>query len=237
MECAYAAVIEDLGYRPRAISGHSLGNLAAAHICGVYDFLTGLELVTHIESLLEELVDGRGQAMGVILGLSEGDVELLLRDGSEDDSGASLANWNGPGQYVIGGKAAAVDGVLAAAVERGAKQSKRLNGERALHTSSIYEVAARLRQYLDSLEMSKPRVPFISCHDASVLRTGDELRNFLAEFLSVAVRWDKTVETLKEGWGSDFVEVGPGNLLSKMLPFIDRTAVIRTASDLLDQKI
>lgn len=232
IECAYAAVIEDLGFLPRAICGHSLGNLAAAQVSGAYDFLTGLELVTHIESLLEELVDGRGQAMGVVIGLSEGEVDSLVGGVSE----ASLANWNSPGQYVIGGSAVAVDGVLAAAVERGAKQSKRLNGERALHTSNLNEVAARLRYYLDSLEIGEPRVPFVSCHDASVLRTGAEVRDFLAEFLSVAVRWDAAVTTLREGWGNDFVEVGPGNLLSKMLPFIDRTAVIRTASDLLDQK-
>jgi malonyl CoA-acyl carrier protein transacylase len=62
------------------------------------------------------------------------------------------------------------------------------------------------------------------------------LRNFLGEFLAVPVRWERTVQALCQWGAGDFVEVGPGNVLSNMLPFIDRTAAIRTASDVLDQK-
>ncbi|MGE5192623.1 MAG: ACP S-malonyltransferase [Deltaproteobacteria bacterium] len=232
IECAYAAVLRGLGFHPRAVSGHSLGSLAAGCVCGGYDFFTGLDLVTQIEALQEELVDGCGQAMGVIIGLPEREVESLLAAGS----GVFLANWNSPGQYVIGGDASSVDMVLAGALGRGAKQARRLAGERALHTPAQRAVASRLREHLDSVGISRPEVPFISCHDASVIQTAAGLRTFLADFLAVPVRWETTVRTLGQSWGSDFVEVGPGNVLSNMLPFIDRTSAIRTASDLLDQK-
>jgi [acyl-carrier-protein] S-malonyltransferase len=232
IECAYAAVLDELGFQPRAVSGHSLGSLAAGCACGGYDFLTGLALVTQIEVLQEELVDGRGQAMGVIIGLPEREVEALLAAGS----GVFLANWNSPGQYVIGGNAADVDRVLGTALAQGAKQARRLGGERALHTPKQRAVASRLHEHLESVEIESPRVPFISCHDATVVRTAGGLRDFLGDFLALPVRWETTVQTLAQTWGGDFVEVGPGNVLSNMLPFIDRTAAIRTASDLLDQR-
>ena len=232
IECAYAAVLEDLGFKPRAVSGHSLGTLAAACVCGGYDFLTGLKLVTQIEVLQEELVDGRGQAMGVIIGLSESVVQALVTADSE----VYLANWNSPGQYVIGGTVGGVEGVLGAAMRQGAKQSKRLPGERAMHTPRMFELADRLRSHLAGLEFCTPHVPFISSQDASVVQTADQLRDFLGAFLAFPVRWDATVAALKQGWGAAFVEVGPGNVLSNMMPFIDRTARILSASDLLDQK-
>jgi malonyl CoA-acyl carrier protein transacylase len=232
IECAYAVVLEGLGHRPRAVSGHSLGSWAAGCVCGGYDFLTGLHLVTQVESLLEELIDGRGQATGVIIGLPQHDVEALLAV----RSGIFLANCNSPGQYVIGGQATEVDGVLGEALARGAKQARRLPGERALHTPQMGLVASRLRQQLETVGISRPLRPFISCHDGSVIQTADGLRDFLGSFLAAPVRWETTVRMLGEQWGRDFVEVGPGNVLTHMLPFIDRTAAILPASDLLDQK-
>jgi [acyl-carrier-protein] S-malonyltransferase len=232
IECAYASVLEYSGFTPTAVSGHSLGSLAAGFACGAYDFLTGLDLVTQIEKLQEETVDGRDQAMGVIIGLKESDVEALLAT----TTGVFLANWNSPGQYVISGEVSGIDGVLSAAHERGAKQSRRLPGQRAMHTPKQREVAARFQEYLESVSFCGLRVPYVSCRDAVVLRTADQLRTFLGEFLADPVRWEATVRVLREGWGEDFVEVGPGNVLSNMLPYIDRTAAIRTASDLLEQK-
>jgi len=232
VECAYACVLEDLGFGPTVASGHSLGCYAAGFACGAFNFVTGLDVLTQVESLQEEVVDGRDQAMGVIIGLKESDVESLLGTASE----VFLANWNSPGQYVIAGDVGGVDSVLSSARERGAKQSRRLAGERAMHTPKQREVAARLRTYLEGVSFRRLAVPFVSCRDGAVLRTADELRTFFGEFLAEPVQWEATVRALREGWGKDFVEVGPGNMLSNMLPFIDRTASIRTASDLLEQK-
>jgi malonyl CoA-acyl carrier protein transacylase len=58
----------------------------------------------------------------------------------------------------------------------------------------------------------------------------------MGDFLALPVRWEMTVRAICQEADGKFVEVGPGNVLSNMLPFIDRTAAIRTASDLLDQK-
>lgn len=232
LDCAYSAVLRELGLKPSVIAGHSLGNMAAGYAAGAYDFLTGLDLVTHVEDLMESLVDGRDQAMGVVIGLDERAIHELIDSFPE----TYLANWNSPLQHVVGGMAISVDRLLTAALEQGAKQARRFVSERAMHTPYMDEVAARFRQYLATIRWSEPTVPFMNSHDARVLRSSAQISQFLGVFLSQPVHWQATVEAIRNSWGSLFVEVGPGSLLTSMLPFIDSTATVRTASDVLDQK-
>ncbi|MDB5336499.1 MAG: (Acyl-carrier-protein) S-malonyltransferase [Planctomycetaceae bacterium] len=232
LDCAYAAVLSTHDCRPQIAAGHSLGSLAAAWACGAYDFTTGLQLVTHVEELMEELIDGQGLTMGVIIGLDDDAVRTQLAIHPE----VYRANWNSPLQHVVAGPVAAVDNILASATAQGAKQAKRFPSERAMHTPYVNEVAARFRERLETVSWSEPQVPLADIHDASVLRTAAEIREFLGEFLAQPVHWQATIEALGQQSNHHFVEVGPGNLLSSMLPFIDRTAAICTASEILDQK-
>ena len=105
-----------------------------------------------------------------------------------------------------------------------------------MHTPKQREVAVRFRQHLEAVSFRRLKVPFVSCRDGTVLRSANQMWTFFGEFLAEPVHWEATIRALREGWGEDFVEVGPGNVLSNMLPYIDRTAAIRTASDLLEQK-
>ncbi|MDB5390953.1 MAG: malonyl CoA-acyl carrier protein transacylase [Planctomycetaceae bacterium] len=233
LDCAYAAVLRERGCNPRIIAGHSLGNLAACFAAGAYDFLTGLELVTRVEDLMEELIDGRDQAMGVVIGLDD----RAIRDLLQAVPGTFLANWNSPLQYVVGGFATDVDRVLRMALECGAKQAKRFITERAIHTPLMADVAARFSETLATVNWNDLRTPLVNSQTATVLRTAAEIRHFLGGFLSQPVHWQATVQAILSGWGRQFVEVGPGNLLTSMLPFIESTATARTASDVLDQKV
>lgn len=233
LDCAYAAVLKELGFTPHVVAGHSLGSLAAGTVCGAYDFLTGLKLVSSVEDLMEELVEGRDQAMGVVIGLDQPAINKLL----SQTSGVHLANWNSPLQHVVGGSVAGVERLLATATTLGAKQAKRFGFGRAMHTPCVAEVATRFRETLASIHWTEPTVPFANSHDATVLRTAAEIQHFLGVFLSLPVHWQATIQAVQQGWGNQFVEVGPGSLLTSMLPFIDSTATIRTASELLDRRV
>jgi len=147
-----------------------------------------------------------------------------------------LANWNAPGQYVIGGNSAAIDGVLAEAARHGARRARRLPDDRAVHTPLMRELTAQFREHLRSASWSDPILPLVNSFDGSSLRTAEEIRRWLGDFLELPVRWEGTVRVLRQAWGSDFVEVGPGNLLSNLQAYIDRSAPIRSASDLVELK-
>ena len=233
VSCGYAAALRSMNRRLGATAGHSLGNWAAAWAAGAYDFPTGLRFVTQVEDLLEELVAPESQTMGVVIGLEESTVKSLIAEHTD----LWLANWNSPGQYIVGGDAKSVDALLSAATGLQAKRSKRLPTDRALHTPLMQAVSERLREVLDSEEWSEPSIPLISSADSRVLRSSAEVREFFGSFLDQPVRWDATIRSLCENSVADYVEVGPGNVLGSMFPFIDNTADVRSASELLEQDV
>lgn len=230
LSCAYAAALGERGLRPAAVLGHSLGSWAAAWVAGVYDFATGLELVTCVEQLLEELVDGRDLTMGAIIGLDEATVQSL----AAEHSGVSVANFNSPAQFVIGGPGEGVDRVLQIAATLGAKQARRLPTNRAVHTPWLADVVERLKPRLDLVAWSDPAIPFVACDSAGELGSGAELGSFFSDFLTRPVRWESSFRSLCHTRTSQFLEVGPGTLLTSMASFIIPTAAIRTATDCLD---
>lgn len=210
--------------------GHSLGSWAAAWVAGAFDFATGLELVTHVEQLLEDLVDGRDLTMGAIIGLDEVTVQSFVAE----LPGVSVANFNSPAQFVIGGPGDGVDRVLAAATTIGAKQARRLPTNRAVHTPWLADVATQLKPRLDLVAWSDPVIPFMACDSAEELGSGGEVHSFFSDFLTRPVRWESSFRSLCHTRTSQFVEVGPCALLTSMASFITPTAAIRTATDCLD---
>ena len=231
ISCGYAAALNALNFKPTATAGHSLGNWAAGWAAGLYDFKTGLELVTHVEELLEECIPEGMQTMGVVIGLDESVVKSLVAGYPN----AWIANWNSPGQYVISGMATEVDGFLSDAGGLQAKRAKRLPTDRALHTELMHQVSERLRDRLKQVRWKEPSVPLVSSADHRVMNTAEDARGFFGTFLERSVCWESSARSIWQQFGSEFVEVGPGNVLSAMFPFIERSITVRTASEQLEQ--
>lgn len=231
LECAYATSLMSRGVRPVAVCGHSLGSLAAGFACGAFNFLTGLSLVSYIEDLLEQYADGFGHTMAVILGL---DADQIRHELSSRPA-VYIANWNSPHQFVVAGPETDVLQVLTSALAQGAKQARKMPVGRAMHTPYLESLGASLRARLGTMTWTKPEVPFVSCHDGSVRNTEDEVQGFFAEFLWQPVIWPAAIQSLRKGWGTEFVEVGPGQLLTTMASFIDRGLKVQSSSNILQQ--
>lgn len=230
LDCAYAAALGERGESPCAVLGHSLGSWAAAWAAGVYDFVTGLNLVTRVEQSLEELIDGRDLTMVAVIGLDESTIQAAVAP----YPGVTIANLNSPAQFVISGPGNDLDRVLQAAKDRGAKQAKRLPTTRAIHSPWMREVAAQLKTELDRVLWSTPKTPFIACDEFKELKTGPEVCHFFSTFLANPVQWESSFRLLMQNHGRQFVEVGPGNLLTTLASFIDSKAVVTSASDCLE---
>ena len=163
--------------------------------------------------------------MALILGLEQPAVLSLLAAHPQ----VFLANSNSPAQFVVAGPDGEVAQVLAAAIPLGAKRASLLPNRWAVHSPWMRDVTARFREYLEFVAWSRPRVPFVRSDDGRRVRTAAGMRKFLGDFLELPVRWESTVRVLRENWGDSFTELGPGNLLSKMMVHIDRSAIIRTS--------
>ena len=232
IDCAYTAVIKDQGKQPTVVAGHSLGGFAAAFAAEVFDFLPGLQLVSALETLMEDSIDAAGpirQAMAAIIGLPESTVTALCQ--SQADT--HLANQNSNGQYVVAGPEQEVERVMESATKAGAVKVKRLPATRAMHTPHLADVSRQFARHLSSVELRDPSVAFLNCESGALLRSADAVRTYLSAFLCRPVRWESAMRTLREQGMSSFVEVGPATVLADLMRFIDRSATVRPASEVL----
>jgi [acyl-carrier-protein] S-malonyltransferase len=232
ISCAAAAVLRSRGRQPSAVLGHSLGSWAAVATSGVFDFATGLRLLSLTEQRIHDWVESHDHAMGVILGLESSVVAELVA--AERD--VWVANWNSPRQQVISGMAPGVERVLAEALALQAKQARVLVRSRAMHTPFLEPVAQALRTDLARLPLRVPQVPVIDTRTGHELRGEFEVAEFLADCLTAPVHWGATVLSHAQPGATSFIDVGPGTVLAGMLPFIDNQAAVMTTAQILEQK-
>ena len=215
------------GAEPAIVSGHSLGEFTALVCAGSLEFRAAVGLVRFRGEVMQEAVPAGTGAMAAILGLEDTEVETACREASAGGGAGSVveaANFNSPGQVVIGGEAAAVERAIAAAKARGAKRAMMLPMSVPSHTSLLRGAAERLRGRLSSTEVRPPRIRYMSAVDAAVHTEPQEIRDLLVRQLSSPVRWTQTVWAIIEAGMEEVVECGPGRVLTGLNRRIERRA-------------
>jgi [acyl-carrier-protein] S-malonyltransferase len=214
--CAALAVLTARGVVPRIMAGLSLGEYTALVAAGALSMEDALPLVRSRGRFMQEAAAGRRTAMAAILGLDADtvrDVCLAASDGGVVEP----SNFNGPGQIVIAGDDAAVQGAIARAKAAGAKRAVLLPVSAPFHTSLMRPAAERLRPLLDAVPLKETTVPVVSNVTAQPVRAPREIRAALTSQVASPVRWDESVRTMAGLGARTFVEVGPGSSLSGLV--------------------
>ncbi|WP_051378781.1 ACP S-malonyltransferase [Derxia gummosa] len=200
------------GPPPDRVAGHSLGEYAALHAAGVFDFETGLRLVKRRGELMSAVTGG---AMCAVIGLARADIEALLAEHGID---LDLANHNSPRQLVLAGDAEGV-GRFETLVKSGAAPGARcvrLRVSGAFHSRQMAPVATRFAPALAAEAFAPPRIPVIA--NCSALAYGaDDIAANLARQLHAPVRWVESVEALLAAGETAFIEIGPGEVLTRLV--------------------
>ena len=210
--------VETLGIKPHYVLGHSVGEYSALAAAGALSAHDAVELVTKRGRAMAQAAEEHPGAMAAVLGLEDTIVEELC---------ASIenvwpANYNCPGQVVVSGERAAVDMLLKAAAERGARRTVKLRVSGAFHSPLVARAAERFRPALERVTWTDPVPPFMSTVTAR-FESAQRLGGLLVEQLTGPVKFTQAVRGLvKEGVGM-FVEVGPGQVLSGLLRRCDRS--------------
>lgn len=199
----------DLAIRPDVVAGHSLGEYGAAYAAGCFDLETGIWLVSLRDKFLAEVAEKIPGGMVAILRASPEEVEEAL----EKSEGSVVANYNSPKQTVVSG----LRGALGDAVARIKGRKIPLNVSFAAHSPYVSAAAERMRGILDSVEFKKPEVPIVSAIDGSVLTSAEAVGEALKNQMVAPVRWVKVVETLAKMRVEEWIELGGGNVLTRML--------------------
>ena len=209
------------GAQPAQMAGHSLGEYAALVAAGALGLADGARLVRERGRLMQEAVPAGTGAMAAVLGADDALVEEVCA-GIGAPEVAVAANYNSPGQIVIGGSAAGIDAALAALAERGVRKAVKLAVSVPSHTPLMREAAEQLGEIMVELQWLPPEVPVVQNVDAAVQGSGAAIRDALVRQLYLPVRWTACVQALAAGGAMRIGECGPGKVLSGLGKRIDK---------------
>ncbi|WP_271679051.1 ACP S-malonyltransferase [Thermomonas mangrovi] len=210
------------GKQPSVLAGHSLGEYTALVAAGALSLKDGAHLVRIRGQLMQEAAPAGVGAMAAVLGADDAVVEAACVEAS----GAQVvvpANYNSPGQIVIGGDAAAVDRALALLQAQGVRKAVKLAVSVPSHTPLMREAANRLAQAMAGMAWSQPALPVVQNVDAAVHASLDDIRDALVRQLYLPVQWTACVQALAARGVGRVGECGPGKVLAGLAKRIDKS--------------
>ena len=209
------------GPRPAVMAGHSLGEYAALVASGALSLAQGARLVRLRGQLMQGATpDGTG-AMAAVLGAEE----ALVREVCAAAAQAQVlvpANFNSPGQIVIGGHVEAVDRAIALLAERGVRKAVKLAVSVPAHTPLMRDEANRLAEAMRALDWRMPEIPVVQNVDAKVHADVDSILQALVQQLYLPVQWTTCVQALVAQAVTRIGECGPGKVLTGLARRIDK---------------
>jgi [acyl-carrier-protein] S-malonyltransferase len=206
--------VERLGLFPAACAGHSLGEYTALVASGAVSLRDGTRLVLERGQAMRAAAADRPGTMAALLGIGDDDADAACQ---RAESEVWVANYNAPGQVVIGGSADGVAAASALAKELGAKKVMPIPVGGAFHTPLMQDARPRLRQALDGAEFHAPEVPVVANVDARVHVDVAEWPGLLSSQLCSPVRWRQTLEAFHGRGATLLVELGPGGVLTGLV--------------------
>lgn len=214
------------GPLPARLAGHSLGEYSALVAAGALTLADGARLVRERGRLMQAAVPAGAGAMAAVLG-SEDDVVAAACADAGDAGVVVPANFNSPGQVVIGGDAAAVDRAIALLAERGVRKAMKLPVSVPSHTPLMREAAAALAQAMAALDWRQPALPVVQNVDAGIAGDVAAIRDALVRQLHQPVRWTACVQALAAAGTTRIAECGPGKVLTGLCKRIDKSLDVR----------
>jgi [acyl-carrier-protein] S-malonyltransferase len=214
---AWGSGVLAAGLRPVAVAGHSLGELAALAIAGVFSAEAGLELVIERSTLMAACAAETPGGMSAVLGLDGRVVSGVL----EPIDGVWLANDNCPGQVVISGTSDGIARATAALAEAGARRIVPLNVAGPFHSPLMAPAGEAFARVLAGAHLADAAVPVVQNADPTLATAADSVRERLSRQIVSPVRWTETMAALAAAGASVLVEAGPGTVLAGLARRVD----------------
>jgi [acyl-carrier-protein] S-malonyltransferase len=209
------------GALPAMMAGHSLGEFSALVAAGYLDFKHAVALVKYRGELMQSAVPEGLGAIAAILGLEDADVEAACREAAQGEV-VEAVNFNAPGQVVIAGIAAAVARAMQIATARGARRAMTLPMSVPAHSSLMRPAAEKLRIRLEATPLAEVCQTSVYGVDLKVHEGPADIRAGLVKQLSTPVYWTATVRAMIAAGATQFVECGPGKVLTALNRRIDK---------------
>lgn len=204
------------------VSGHSVGEITAAVVSGVFDAETGIKFVNERGQAMAKAAALEVTSMAAVLGGDQSEVEAKL---------AALelepANYNGSGQIVAAGTAAAIAELQANPVAGTRVIPLQVAG--AFHTRFMKPAVETLREYSKTIQIADPEIALWSNNGGRKISSGSEFVELLVNQVSSPVRWDLCMESMVKAGVTGIIELAPAGTLiglaKRAMPGIESVAV------------
>lgn len=213
-------------FKPDMVAGHSLGEFSALVANKTLSFEDGLQLVFQRALAMQKACEVQPSTMAAVLGLEDAMVEKIC---AETAGVVVAANYNCPGQLVISGEIDAVNNACEALKAAGARRALVLPVGGAFHSPLMEPAREELANAIENTQFSKPICPIYQNVTATAVNNESDIKQNLISQLTAPVKWTQSVNQMIADGASEFIEVGPGNVLQGLVKKINRDAVTSAA--------
>jgi [acyl-carrier-protein] S-malonyltransferase len=206
---SYVVLCQSLGGRSKfsGVAGHSVGEIAAAHIAGIFDTETALRFVKARGEQMSRSAALEASSMAAVVG---GEQDFVLKHLA--DLGLTAANYNGKGQLVAAGSAAIISDLVSSPPAGTRVVALAVAG--AFHTPFMESAKDELTSLAASMSTTDPEMIIWSNSDGSKVDSGDKFLELLISQVSKPVRWDMTMDSMLDSGVGAVIELLPGGTLT-----------------------
>lgn len=213
---SYLKKLQENSKKPEYMAGHSLGEYSALFAAGVYDFETGLKLVQKRGELMSKATGG---GMAAVVGLKCEAVQDILKQNNL--SSVSIANYNSNLQNIISGPKEAITSAEGLFIKAGAMLYMPLKVSGAFHSSFMNNAQQEFSEFLKGFQFNAPAITVIANLDAKPY-TRDNIVSNLTQQINNPVLWTQSIAYLLSHGETEFVEIGPGKVLTGLVSKIQK---------------
>lgn len=210
-------------FKPAMTAGHSLGEFSALVAAGALSFEDGIRLVYARAMAMQKACEMAPSTMAAIIALPDETIEQICEEISTEGNAVVPANYNCPGQVVISGNVEAVKTACAKLKEAGAKRALPLAVSGAFHSPCMEPARQELAAAIEQTEFKEPICPVYQNVDALPHTAPEEIKANLLKQLTASVRWTQEVKQMIADGAEEFIECGPGAVLTGLISKIQKS--------------
>lgn len=206
-------------FNPDMVAGHSLGEFSALVANNTLNFESGLKLVTKRAVAMQKACEISEGTMAAVLGLENKIVESTCK---EINGIVVAANYNCPGQLVVSGEIEPINKACKLMKDKGARRALVLPVGGAFHSPLMEPAREELANAIENTKFNSPSCPIYQNVSAIAVSDVNKIKKNLIAQLTAPVKWTQSIESMIKDGATDFIEVGPGNVLQGLVRKINR---------------
>lgn len=206
-------------FNPDMVAGHSLGEFSALVANNTLNFESGLKLVAQRAVAMQKACEISEGTMAAVLGLENKIVESTCK---EINGVVVAANYNCPGQLVVSGEIEPIHKACELMKGKGARRALVLPVGGAFHSPLMEPAREELANAIENTKFNSPSCPIYQNVSAIAVSDVNTIKKNLIAQLTAPVKWTQSIESMIKDGATDFIEVGPGNVLQGLVRKINR---------------